>query len=196
MDQSRKQLRKAMREKRRNLPIAEQTRLADRLAAHFSSHSLFRNSQRIAFYISNDGELDLLPLIVLALARKKRCYLPVLGAGSRPHLRFAPYRPGIKMRFNKFGIPEPQCFKREMAKPLAMDLVLTPLVAFDESGNRIGMGGGYYDRTFAFLRFRRRWSKPRLIGVAHDFQKVNRIQNESWDVPLSGVVTPSSVLAF
>jgi 5-formyltetrahydrofolate cyclo-ligase len=77
-----------------------------------------------------------------------------------------------------------------------LDLILTPLVAFDDQGNRLGMGGGFYDRTLAYLGRRKHWKKPRLIGTAHAFQQVARLPHESWDVPLHGVVTEKALLSF
>ena len=70
-----------------------------------------------------------------------------------------------------------------------LDVVIAPLVAFDESLNRLGMGGGYYDRTFAFRKRARVLRRPVLIGVAYSFQRVDRLQPENWDVPLDVVIT-------
>ena len=190
----RKQLRQQMRSARRELNSAEQERSAILLASHFSKHPWFVNSKRIAFYISNDGELDLLPLMVRALEMKKHCYLPVLGPQCRPNLTFAPYYPGSSMLHIKFGIPEPVCLSRQLLKPAGLDLVLTPLVAFDLHGNRLGMGGGYYDRSFSFRRHRKHWLAPRLVGVAHDFQQAAHVPHQDWDIPLSGIVTPTAII--
>jgi 5-formyltetrahydrofolate cyclo-ligase len=74
-----------------------------------------------------------------------------------------------------------------------LDVVLLPLVAFDRRGNRLGMGGGFYDRTFA-PRGRGRVSAPRLIGLAHGFQQVAELVDQPWDVPLRGVLTDSGWL--
>jgi 5-formyltetrahydrofolate cyclo-ligase len=74
-----------------------------------------------------------------------------------------------------------------------LDLILLPLVAFDESGQRLGMGGGFFDRSLAFLAWRQHWRKPHLIGLAYDFQKVAALPREPWDVPLDAVVTDQNV---
>jgi len=116
----------------------------------------------------------------------KRVYLPVL------HFRrlwFFPFRIDTPLVYDKYGIPEPKLPPHVRCAPRALDLVFAPLVAFDLSGNRLGMGGGYYDRTFDYLLHRRAFRKPLLIGVAYGFQQVAALPKEHWDVPLHGVVT-------
>jgi 5-formyltetrahydrofolate cyclo-ligase len=88
---------------------------------------------------------------------------------------------------NFYGILEPE--RLELIDARSLDLVLTPLVAFDAGGNRLGVGAGYYDRCFSFLRHRSRWFKPKLIGTAYALQRIERIDAEVWDVPLWGAVT-------
>ena len=95
---------------------------------------------------------------------------------------------------NEFGIPEPLLRSRRVTAITRLDLVLTPLVGFDEQGNRLGMGGGFYDRSFAYLRQRQRWRKPHLLGVAFELQNCEQgLPHQQWDVPLDGVVTESGV---
>jgi len=100
------------------------------------------------------------------------------------------------MRYNRFRIPEPALHARHRISPMALDLVLTPLVAFGDEGARLGMGGGYYDRTFAWLHHRHLWRTPRLIGVAYGFQYHPDLEANHWDVPLSAVVTEEGVRLF
>ncbi|MCF6209793.1 MAG: 5-formyltetrahydrofolate cyclo-ligase [Gammaproteobacteria bacterium] len=186
---SRANLRREMRTRRRGLTDAQRTRLSEYAAACFRRHRLFHHARRVAAYLPNDGELDPMPLMALAWAMGKQVYLPVLSHLRSDHLLFAPYAPGDALRENRFGIPEPVVSLRHMIDLKALDLVLTPLVAFDGQGNRLGMGGGFYDRSFAFLRRRRHWFKPHLVGMAYDFQRVDCLQHKPWDVPLQGVVT-------
>lgn len=110
---------------------------------------------------------------------------------SKQKLWFAKFSPTDKLAYNRFGIPEP--VRRRLIKPCALDLVLTPLVAFDCNGHRVGMGGGYYDRSFAFLRRRHHWRKPRLLGLAYELQKLARIIPNDWDVPLDAVATEARI---
>jgi 5-formyltetrahydrofolate cyclo-ligase len=189
-------LRQQLRTQRRSLNEHEQFRLSDRAIAHLARHRAFHAAQHIACYLSNDGEVDISPLIDQAWAMGKTVYLPVLSTNRRNHLHFLPYRAGDELLLNRFGIPEPVVRRRRVVDPMRLDLVLMPLVGFDSWGNRLGMGGGFYDRSFAFLRKRRCWFKPRLLGVAYDFQEVAALSQNSWDVPLNGVVTETGVRGF
>jgi 5-formyltetrahydrofolate cyclo-ligase len=137
--------------------------------------------------------MDPAPLLELLWSAGKQVYLPVLVPFSRQKLWFARFSPGDMLACNRFGIPEP--VRRSLIKPLALDLVLTPLVAFDTAGHRIGMGGGFYDRTFAFLQRRQHWHKPNLVGLAYELQKQATIKPNNWDVPLDAIATETRVYA-
>ena len=183
------ELRQAKRELRAALDQASQDRAASRLGERICGMPEFEQSQRIAVYFAVNGEISLDPVIDAALELEKQVYLPNLDHES---LRFSPYFRQQKMRINKFSLPEPDVGDDEMLAPEALDLVLAPLVAFDAMRNRIGMGGGFYDRSFEFRKNRGRL-KPVMIGVAHELQKVNRLKPESWDVRLDLVVTDQAV---
>lgn len=189
----RQALRRAMRERRRALTAAEQARAAQRLAARVSATRLFRVSRRIALYLPNDGEIDPQPLLERMSSAHKRCYLPILSRLRHDRLWFAPYQPGTPLAGNRFGIPEPVVPARSWVRAQDLDLILLPLVAFDLRGNRLGMGGGFYDKSLAFLRTRARWRKPHLVGLAHEFQRVENLGPFPWDVPLSAVVTDHTI---
>ncbi len=180
-----------MREQRRSLSAHDRKRYSKLLARKLAKTSLFRNSTHIAFYLANDGEMDLAPLMQLAWRMKKRVYLPILSPPFRRHLLyFARYNDGDPLVLNQYAIPEPKVSPRRWLPGRRLELVLTPLVAFDARGNRLGMGGGYYDRTFAYLHNRNNWRRPKLVGIAYDFQQVEQLPGAAWDVPLSAVATP------
>jgi 5-formyltetrahydrofolate cyclo-ligase len=166
--------------------------MAQRLADRVSRSPLFTRSRSVACYLAVHGEMDLTPLIRQAWAAGKSVYLPVLVPYRHNRLWFAPYLDSAPLIDNRFGIPEPRVAARAMVNPRTLDLVVVPLVAFDRTCARLGMGGGYYDRTFGFLRHRTRWQKPRLLGVAYDFQRIDRLTTEPWDVPLSAVATEAA----
>jgi 5-formyltetrahydrofolate cyclo-ligase len=180
-------LRQSIRKQRRALPADTARYCAAQLAQHACMHPLLRNSQHIATYIAADGEIDPFPLMECLWSMGRTLYLPVLAPFTHGKLWFARYRPGDALVTNRYGIPEPQC--RQLVRPCLLDLVLMPLVAFDAAGHRIGMGGGFYDRSFAFLHTRRYWRKPTLIGLAYQLQRQGTITPNRWDVPLDAIAT-------
>lgn len=185
-----------MRNRRQSLVPCERATRSAALAREMATTELFRRYRHIAFYLPNDGEVDLSPLISRAMAVGKRCFLPVLSPIFHNRLWFAPYDNDTWLTLNRFGIPEPAINWSSMRHPWSLDLILAPLVAFDERGNRLGMGGGFYDRTLAYLRHRKHWRKPLLIGVAYDFQQVHSLPAEPWDVPLDGILTEAGLRLF
>jgi len=108
-------------------------------------------------------------------------------------MHFAKYSNGQTLSKNRFGIPEPSRKVSGALPTFLLSTVLVPLVAFDLEGNRLGMGGGFYDRLFDRKRVKR---KPRLIGIAYEFQRVSHLPTESWDIPLDGVITEKSFYRF
>lgn len=183
-----------MRGRRRALTHRDLDQRAQVIASHLLRARVFRSARSIAAYFPVRGEADPSLVIEHALALGKRVYLPVLS--RRGDLCFAPLDADTPLRRNRLGIPEPDVQPRMLARPRDLDLVLTPLVAFDRSGTRLGMGGGYYDRSFAYLRHRLHWRRPRLIGYAYGFQEVPALERAEWDVPLSGVVTEQGLRLF
>jgi 5-formyltetrahydrofolate cyclo-ligase len=106
-----------------------------------------------------------------------------------PRLWFAPFHPHTRLADNRFGIPEPVASRRQACPLLALDIVLMPLVAFDGRGNRLGMGGGYYDRTFASRAHRTHLRRPLLVGAAFAFQRREHLEARPWDVALDAAIT-------
>ena len=180
-------LRREMRQRRRSLGKLQQRIAARALYRRVVQSSLFRFSRRIAFTIARDGEISPHLLLREAQRRGKACYLPVMSRVGKDRLAFRRAADISRLDSrNRFGIPEPA--RSQRCPPRALSLVLLPLVAFDARGNRLGMGKGYYDHTFAFLRRSQR-SRPLLLGLAHECQRVASLDTASWDVPLQGLVT-------
>lgn len=187
------QLRKQLRAQRRNLDRHQQQRASQGLCQQLSRLPEFIYSQRIAAYIPNDGEIDPQPLLELAWRMGKSVYLPVLHPFQAGKLLFMAHHPGQVLAKNRFGIPEPLCHQGFHCAVWTLDIVLTPLVGFDQQGNRMGMGGGFYDRTFAFLNDHSRPRKPAMIGVAHGCQCVEMLPSERWDIVMNKIVTDKTV---
>ncbi|MCM5704639.1 5-formyltetrahydrofolate cyclo-ligase [Larsenimonas salina] len=192
---SRAQLRRTLREQRRSLSPAQQRHAAVALKRQLSRMPELKRARRVALYLPNDGEID--PGLLLPWMQRKgaRAFLPVLKPLSDNRLWFVHYHAKTRMTRNRFGISEPQtrlnAGRARRLPPWGLDVVLMPLVGFDAALNRLGMGGGFYDRTFAFTQRVR--PAPRLIGLAHDIQHVDTLPFQSWDVPLDAVVTDRAV---
>lgn len=187
-------LRRQLRERRRQLSPAQRETAAYQLAEFVAATRYFIHSQHIAFYLPNDGEMDLWPLIHRAWLNHKTCYLPTLDKRYGPRILFMPFTIEDPLIVNRYGIPEPLIDpKRRCRKNWTLDLVLTPLVAFDNQGHRLGMGAGYYDRTFAYLQTRQHWRKPHLMGAAYAMQQVTTLKPRPWDIPLQSIATEKGV---
>ncbi|MBK5965608.1 5-formyltetrahydrofolate cyclo-ligase [Thiocystis minor] len=191
--------RRELRAARRQLTPRQHRQHAARVTRRLSHHRLYLRARRIALYWPTDGELDPRPLLTHAHACGKTCYLPILKPRNtrwgRGKLWFARFRPGDRMRPNCFGIPEPIACGRQLKLPWHLDLLLMPLVGFDADCHRLGMGGGFYDRTLAYLRLHQSWQRPRLIGLAHNCQRIDRIEPRPWDIPLESVITECRIYA-
>jgi 5-formyltetrahydrofolate cyclo-ligase len=188
--------RRILRQMRRSLDSRERTHRSEQLCRNIVNQRLFLSSRRIALYLAADGEVETDTLIERAWSSSKQVYLPVLVPFSHNRLWFVQYRPDTRLVRNQFGIAEPVADHRRLVAPYTLDAVFTPLVGFDPKGNRLGMGGGFYDRSFAFLRYRKHWKKPRLVGMAFDFQQLQDLPAQPWDVPLSAVATDKQWFDF
>ena len=186
---SKKQLRQSLRRSRRMLTHQQQLEASLGVCRQLVSLPVFLRSEHIAVYFCNDGEVNLDPLIDAAWKMRKTLYLPVLHPIKSGELVFMEYHRHQPMAKNRFGIPEPISHRDSRRPTWLLDLILTPLVGFDECGNRMGMGGGFYDRTFAFLNTDSKPKRPTLIGLAHECQKVDSLESESWDIPMDWIVT-------
>jgi 5-formyltetrahydrofolate cyclo-ligase len=169
---------------------------SERLSEQLSQQREFVNAKRIAAYVGSKGEIDPMPLLHLAHFMGKQCYLPVLHPFLEGRLWFAPWSPQHDMRFNHFNIPEPVFSAPACRRPQFLDLILVPLLGFDAQCHRLGMGGGYYDRTLAFRRRRRTWQGPALFGLAHECQRVPAIATQPWDIQLDRIFTGDTIYPY
>lgn len=186
---SRPALRRKLRHARRQLTPAQQRLAARRLYRQLAQHPRFRRAQHIALYLPNDGEIDPRLLLQAAQRRGKATYLPVLNPWPRTRMVFQRIEPCEQLRRNRFGILEPVIRTARQRRVWALDLLLMPLVGFDGKGGRLGMGGGFYDRSLAYRAMRKKSHKPTLLGLAHECQRVDQLPLESWDVALQATVT-------
>lgn len=183
---TRASLRQSLRAARRALTPRQQSLAANRLYHRISTQRYYLRARRLAFYLAGDGEIDPGLLLADALARGKHCYLPCLHPWRPNRLMFLRYRQGDPLFPHRWGMLEPSPRRAKAISPRVLDLVFIPLVGFDPEGNRLGMGKGFYDRSFAF-RHRSGRRSPALVGLAHECQRVERLENASWDVRMDKI---------
>lgn len=186
VSQQKRQLRTQVRKARRSLSALEQKRAAIRLQHQLSQNPSFKYAKRIALYLPSDGEVDTQLAIKQAWKRRQTVYLPVLDPIRKGFLWFVEYKANSIMRNNRFGIAEPDTRFNKRISAKFIQAVGLPLVAFDNQGNRLGMGGGFYDRSFEFCQ--QSATKPKLFGLAHQCQQVDKLPTESWDIQLAGII--------
>ena len=189
--EARRALRDSLRETRKKLTPEQQAAAASALIELVTRQDFYRDARLIAFYHTIDGELNPEPLMEHAMAQGKSCFLPVIGADDSNPLTFAPYDASTELIPNRWGVAEPPV-PDETISPTEFDVVFVPLVGFDVNCFRLGMGKGFYDRTFSFKIFNRR-SRPLLVGLAHECQLIDPFPIASWDVRLDAVVTTEKI---
>jgi len=189
-------IRQQVRAARKALSATEQQQASSLLLNSLINHPKVSQAQHLSLTLAYDGEIDLKPFIHWCWQQQKQLYLPVVHPIITGQLLFLAYQPETEMIKNRYGIDEPKfsSFVSQTTPADALDIVLTPLVAFDPQGNRIGMGGGYYDRLLAPWFTEKQGPYP--IGLAHDCQYVSALPIQDWDVPLPEVITPSQHFYF
>lgn len=183
------ELRKFHRDKRAGLCQERLRQNAENLCYRVLRLDVYRRAKTVAAYIAIRGEVDVAEIIQAGAALGQQFFLPVLREES---MHFLPWAPGDALEKKQFGLLEPSVPLSRKVEVADLDAVLTPLVVFDDRCNRIGQGGGFYDRTFAHKLITPE-SRPSLIGVAHDTQRENHLPAKSWDVPLDHVVTDKNI---
>ena len=187
-------LRREMRQRRRSMSFAAQRLAAKELARRVIRLQGLAHAHRIGAYLATDGEIDPLPTLIELMRRNRLCLLPVMVPGRRPRIRFASFNLNSRLIANRFKINEPAVPRQTWLDARELDIILVPWVAFDAQGNRLGRGGAFYDASLASMRHRCHLKRPRLIGLAHECQRVERLDTDSWDIPLEGVLTDQRFL--
>ncbi len=156
---------------------------------------VFNSSKRIGLYLNMPSEFPTNSLINLCHSRNKEVYCPVILSQRRGHMRFAPIRKQALSK-NNMGISEPEFQRKNLRPARHLDLIFVPLLGFDQQGNRLGMGGGYYDRALAFKSNRHATHRPYLIGLAFSQQQLPELHTQAWDIPLDAIITEQGITAF
>lgn len=177
---SKSELRASLRERRRSLDAQMRTAAARAVCEHIATMPNWQDARRAGLYIANDGELDTAPLAALCRGSDKRLFLPIMGNDKT--LSFAPWHADTLLLRNSYGIDEPPATAARIEAG-ELDIIFLPLVGWDRQGNRLGMGGGYYDRSLAAVK------GPLLVGLGYSAQELPEVPHDQWDVRLDIVVT-------
>lgn len=178
----RSQLRQSMRLKRQSLTADQQAQAAESIIPQALSLIESYQASHIAFYLPFNGEISPLPLMEQLLKLGTKLYLPILHPFTSDQLLFLNYDCKTSLKFNRLGIQEPVLDVRNIIPLQELEMIFTPLVACDKAGNRLGMGGGFYDRTLAQAQH------LISVGLAHECQQVEQLPIESWDMPLDHII--------
>ena len=186
---SKQQIRDIKITERKQLSTHDRNMMNQQIIHRIQALTVYHDAKNIACYHAMSYEVDLKLLCNSAMLRDKNIYLPALTDHST--LIFLPITLNTTFKPNRFGILEPIVNHNEALTPDQFDLMILPLLAFDQKGTRLGMGGGFYDRTLAQQEL------PKvLMGVAYECQRYKGIPHDKWDIPLSMIVTNSAVEYF
>ncbi len=188
------EIRQSIRSKRNSLNTSQRNIAGNLLVEQLQLQQIIAKHQHIACFLSFDGEISTQPIIQQIFKQNKSCYLPKLRPYKPNRLWFIPYTTDSRLIPNRYAIDEVDQLPNHALAVSQLDLVLLPLVAFDKNGNRLGMGGGFYDATFAHLKNRQK--KPLFIGLAYQSQLVRGLPSDPWDLPLDGVCTEECFYQF
>ena len=174
------EIRRVVLDARRNLSSRYRRQASRKICKRFMDSREFFAAKTIACYLPMRDEIDTRAIFATCWRRNKRVFAPVTS--HKGDMFFREVLRDSTLEKNSFGIWQPT--SGEIIDERLIDMVVTPLVAFDVDCNRIGMGGGYFDRCFAFLKQRKKWLQPKLVALAFDCQKVEKIAANPWDIPL------------
>ncbi len=175
-----------IKEKRKQLSHESIKLMGNDILKNIQASISFEDHQKISTYFSVNNEVDTSELNNYLWCINKNLFLPKI---KHDLLVFGGYSQDQELSLNNYGIPEPDHIDKKFIGAEQCDLMFIPLVAFDSKCNRIGMGGGYYDKTLAFKKENKLKNKPLLVGLAYEFQKIDTIEKNTWDVPMDAIIT-------
>lgn len=188
--------RNTLRSRRQRLSLAERQQAAVECRHFIAADPVLSNARNIAIYLDSDGEVPTKPIIELAWSLSKNIFLPVID--NEEQMNFVPYFEQDRLTTSRYGIQCPT-IERPPVDPAELDAVIAPLVAFDDNGNRLGRGGGHYDRFMARCKLdgaSHRKIEPYYAGLAYSFQKTSPLFHAEWDISLDAVITEQSFIKF
>lgn len=188
-----KVLRKQLRHQRRAVSDFQQKQAQQKILQQLIRLKSFQHAKKVGVYLHAFGEINTNQIIEYCFKQHKQVYLPMICTMNQQlhwvRISLQQYR-NKRFSYHPFGMQEPMAGRGVHVSTL--DFLIMPLLACDIYGTRIGMGGGFYDKTLASAP-----NKPFRLGIAHDFQLIQqRLLREAWDQPLDALLTPSEYLSF
>jgi 5-formyltetrahydrofolate cyclo-ligase len=184
-------LRAELRKLRRDLTSQDIKKADEGLAQQYLNYQSGKSFQKVAIYLQHDNEVPTFLLIKQLMAQGTELYIPKIDSDRKNHhMEFCRYYPNQELTTNHFGIAEPR--HNDYVDINELDIIFMPLTAFDMNGNRLGMGGGYYDRALRKLTNQ----GTVLAGLAYDFQLIPLCPTEAFDQSLKIVLTPTTLIDF
>jgi 5-formyltetrahydrofolate cyclo-ligase len=191
MASTKAQIRRHIRKLRKQLSKQQQQNATEQLAKRLLQRVQQHQCKRVALFLSMDGEIGTQLAIEQLWQAGVEVYIPLIHPFNAQQLIFIRYQQHTPLLRSKLGMLEPQPDCSQVCPLAELDIIFAPLVAFDPLGNRLGMGGGFYDRTLGY-HYKQQRPSPAIIGIAHDCQKVDDVPTEPWDIPLREIITPLS----
>lgn len=188
---NKQELRQSIRNRRKQLSTDIVAAASAQISEKIIDLPEFQRAKKIAYYLPHENEINLSMIVHRAQALHKSLYLPILKDNNE--LLFYGVNTSTPFKKNKWGIEEPIISEALPALPSTFDVIFMPLIAFDGRGNRLGRGAGCYDRSLANIKKMPRDKRPVLIGIAYEFQKVDALIPDSWDVPMDYIVTEKTI---
>lgn len=189
-------LRRELRAKRKAIGISQRQKASSAILTLALRQHLLAKGRRIGIYVPANSEIDVKPLLDRAMAMGAHCYLPIVPRRGRKRMWFSRLGKHSAWQLNRYGIPEYRHPLAIQVRAQRLDLLFIPILGFDTRGFRLGMGGGYYDASLAYLKRFQRWRRPWIVGVAFATQEVPRIPSDPWDIPLDAVLTEKEYRHF
>ncbi len=185
-------LRRPLKLKRQAMHPFKRLRAAASARRTLRNFPVLQRAQRIGSYLDVNGEFPMSGINDLLLHQQKAVFFPTISDFQNGQMHFVPWTKNSRLKANKFKIPEvfPITTKQHSQ---ALDLILVPLLGFDNAGNRLGMGGGFYDRYLASYRVSK---KPFILGIAYDMQRLAKLETDPWDHPLDAILTETGIQRF
>jgi len=194
--EERSAIRKRIRSERQALNITQRLLLAENCKQHFAGFELLSDANNIAIYCDSDGEVPTRSIMEFLWSSGKNVFVPVINDGE--YMDFVPLNQDEDLTCGKFDISTP-AQKKAPVNPETLELIIAPLVAFDEEGNRLGRGGGYYDRfmqSYGKPEKKGGYNNPAFLGLAYSFQQTLKVPHADWDRRLDAVITDRKLIRF